>query len=151
MPNTTILFVCPDNTLLGPLAEAYLNGRANGLIRAFSAGDKPGFCLHSAVGKLLSAHGIPADGLAPKSLDVFLMPHAPVPDSVISLSGMSPGITRLQSGLPADFQTWEIAGAAPCPVSFAGAAECFRRIRLAIDRVLEPPASRGYARQATVA
>lgn len=151
MPNTTVLFVCPDNTLLGPLAEAYLNGRANGLVRAFSAGDRPGPCLHSAVGKLLSAHGIPDDGLEPKSLDVFLMPHAPVPDRVISLSGMSPGITRLQAGLPADFHTWTITGAAPYPVSLAAAAEYFRRIRLAIDQVLEPSASRGRAGQANVA
>jgi arsenate reductase len=151
LPNTTVLFVCPDNTLLGPLAEAYLNGRANGLIRAFSAGDKTGSRLHPAVGKLLSAHGIPYDGLEPKSLDVFLMPHAPVPDRVIGLAGMSHGITRLQADLPADFQTWTITGTAPGPVSFASAAEYFRRIRLAIDRMLEPPASGGCARQANVA
>lgn len=151
VPNTTVLFVCPDNTLLSPLAEAYLNGRANGLVRAFSAGDKPGPRLHAAVGRLLSAHGIANDGLAPKSLDVFLMPHAPIPDRVIGLSEISSGIPRLQADLPADFHTWAIADAVAYPVSFAAAAECFRRIRLAIDRVLQPRAFCGGAGQENLA
>ena len=65
MSKTTVLFVCPDNSLLSPLAEAYLNFRAGGLMRAFSAGVAPSQELSRHVRRILSARGIDAKGLAP--------------------------------------------------------------------------------------
>ncbi|SHL27041.1 arsenate-mycothiol transferase ArsC [Roseibium suaedae] len=136
MPEATILFVCPDNSLLGPLAEAYMNTRGRGLVRAFSAGTKPAQMLHPAVSKLLSAHEVPIEGLQPKSMDIFLMPHAPFPDQVIYLADMPP--VNLPTGWDkaVSVENWQVAGPSPFPSSFSYAAEYFRRIRLAADRVL---------------
>ena len=119
MPKTTVLFVCPDNSLLSPLAEAYLNFRAGGLMRAFSAGAAPSQSLSRHVHRLLSARGIDASGLAPKSVDIFLMPHAEIPDRVIYLADQAIGGTLRQS----------------------------RRFRKAL--LPAPPISRGSQRQST--
>ncbi|WP_417668426.1 low molecular weight phosphatase family protein [Roseibium sp.] len=133
---TTVLFVCPDNSLLGPLAEAYLNARGAGVVRAFSAGLEPEAKLHPSVGKLLAVRNLPAQGLEPKSLDIFLMPMAPRPDRVVVLADME------TPELPGDWQgwvgvtKWPVAGKPPFPVSGDAAAEYFRRIRQAVDRAL---------------
>jgi len=135
---TTVLFVCPDNALLGPLAEAYLNAQGAGLVRAFSAGLKPRSELHPSVAKLLSSRALSADGLEPKCLDIFLMPHAPKPDRMIYLADME------KPELPDDWQesvrehAWAVAGKPPFPASFAASVEYFRRIRQAIDDAVAP-------------
>lgn len=151
MPEATILFVCPDNALLGPLAEACLNARGQGLVRAFSAGVTPAHGLHPAVRKLLSAHEIPAEGLEPKSLDIFLMPHAPFPDQVIYLADMPPVDLPTGWDKAVSVHDWQIAGPAPYPSTFSYAAEYFRRIRLAVDRVLQGEPLVGPAYRAEVA
>ncbi len=138
MSRTTVLFVCHDNALLGPLAEGYLNFRGNGLIRAFSAGIEPAVHLNRHVRRLLSACGAQARGLAPKPIDIFLMPHAIVPDRVIYLSDME------AAALPPLWRTttsshwWRIAGKPPFGESFAASADCFARIRQSIDLLVQP-------------
>jgi len=86
---TTVLFVCPDNRLLGPMAEACLNARAGGLMRAFSAGVAPAENVSRNAVRMLAEHGINAEGLSPKPVDVFLMPHAVVPDRIIYLADLA--------------------------------------------------------------
>ncbi len=136
MRKTTVLFVCPDNALLGPLAEAYLNARSTGFVRAFSAGICPQARLDPLVPKLLSSRGIPARGLEPKCLDIFLMPHAPKPDRVIYLADME------KAALPGEWRgsvsehAWTVAGKSPFPGSRPAATEYFRRIRQAIDNAM---------------
>lgn len=138
MPKTTVLFVCPDNSLLSPLAEAYLNARAGGLMRAFSAGIEPAGALNRHVHRLLSAAGIGTEALAPKPIDIFLMPHAEVPDRLIYLSDQP----RL--ALPAHWKAttsshwWSIAERPPFPASFSACASYFERITEAIDRLVDP-------------
>jgi len=138
LPRTTVLFVCPDNSLLSPLAEAYLNFRAGGLMRAFSAGIEPANVLNRHVCRLLSAAGIKADGLSPKSIDIFLMPHAEVPDRVIYLSDQA------RIALPPHWKAttsshwWSIAGKPPIPANFTACAGYLDRIAEAIDRLVEP-------------
>lgn|GEM_PF-1531286 len=140
---TTVLFLCPDNSLLGPLAEAYLNSRAGGLMRAFSAGLEPSGRLNRHVSRLLSADGVDARGLMPKPVDIFLMPHAVVPDRVIYLAEM------VAIPLPALWKAttsshwWSIAQEPPFPETFSACADYFSRIKKAIDRLVEPPRAAG--------
>lgn len=141
MPRTTVLFVCPDNSLLSPLAEAYLNARAGGLMRAFSAGMEPALTLNRHVRRLLSAAGIEAEGLSPKSIDIFLMPHAEVPDRVIYL------VDQARVALPPHWKMttsshwWSIVEKPPVSANFGACAGYFDRIVDAIDRLLEPARS----------
>ncbi|MHA7775088.1 arsenate-mycothiol transferase ArsC [Roseibium sp. M-1] len=145
MSKTTVLFVCPDNSLLSPLAEAYLNASAKGLMRAFSAGLDPSRPLNRHVARLLSARGIAAEGLAPKPLDIFLMPHAEVPDRLVYLSELEPVILPAHWKATTSSHWWSIANKPPFPDTFAACAAYFDRIADAIDRLLEPPQSVGKA------
>lgn len=139
MSRTTVLFICPDNALLGPLAEAYLNFRASGLLRAFSAGVEPASRLNAHVKRLLAAVGADTEGLAPKPVDVFLMPHSVVPDRVVYLTDMKP-VHLPQPWKPTtSSHWWSVAPAYPVREGFGDSARCFGRIRHSIDRLLEPP------------
>ncbi|MEM9633596.1 MAG: ArsR family transcriptional regulator [Pseudomonadota bacterium] len=138
MTKTTVLFICPDNSLLGPLAEAYLNCRASGLMRAFSAGILPAQHLSRYVHRLLSAEGVNADGLAPKPVDIFLMPHGVVPDRVIYLADMEPiALPRIWKATTSS-HWWSVAGKPPLQSTFAAGADYFHRIRKSIDLLVEP-------------
>lgn len=138
MSKTTVLFLCSDNALLGPLAEACLNQKGSGLLRAFSAGVSPSDDLDCNVTRLLTAKDLHAEGLAPKSFEVFTMPHAPMPDRMIILDGCElPELPKTWLGqVPINF--WNIAAGTQYPRSFSAASEYFRRVRLSVDRVLEP-------------
>lgn len=138
MTKTTVLFLCPDNTLLGPLAEAYLNFRGRGLARAFSAGTQPAFHLNRHVERLLSANGVESNGLQPKSVDVFLMPHAIVPDRVVYLAGMDPVTLPPLWKSTTSSHWWNIAEDSAETETFSACAECFQKIRTAIDVLIEP-------------
>ncbi|WP_165814732.1 ArsR family transcriptional regulator [Labrenzia sp. 011] len=139
MSKTTVLFLCPDNSLLGPLAEAYLNFRGNGLLRAFSAGVEPADRLNRHVHRLLAAEGVDDRGLMPKPVDVFLMPHAVVPDRVVYLADMDPVALPVHWKSTTSSHWWSIAPKPPFPCTFSACAEYFNRIRKAIDRLVEPP------------
>ncbi len=135
---TTVLFLCPDNAFLGPLAEAYLNFRARGLMRAFSAGTNPAVCLNRHVNRLLSACGVDASGLAPKSVDIFLMPHAIIPDRVIYLTEMAPVTLPPLWKSTTSSHWWSIVGASAEEETFGACVESFQEIRSAIDFLIEP-------------
>lgn len=139
MSKTTVLFICPDNSLLGPLAESYLNFRAGGLMRAFSAGTQPAGRLNVHVTRLLAAVGADTRGLAPKPLDVFLMPHSVVPDRMIYLADMDPVPLPQPWKVTTSSHWWSVTRDYPEKESFGESAECFRRIRHSIDQLLKPP------------
>lgn len=141
MPKTTVLFVCPDNSLLSPLAEAYLNDRGHGLIRAFSAGIDPAADLNRHVKRLLSAVGVKARGLAPKPVDIFLMPHAEVPDRVIYLSDQTQIAYPLHWKTTTSSHWWSIAEKPPFPQSFSACSIYFDRIAVAVDELISPSIS----------
>ena len=125
---TSILFLCPDNSLLGPLAEACLNARASGLMRAFSAGLHPAQRLNRHVPGLLSAQGIDGRGLAPKPVDIFLLPHAIVPDRGIYLADMpmvpQPPFWKATTSS----HWWSIAGTPPFPPTFGACAQYWEKL-----------------------
>ncbi|ADZ72657.1 low molecular weight phosphatase family protein [Polymorphum gilvum] len=147
MSISTVLFVCPDNALLGPLAEAYLNAVAGRRIRAFSAGPRPGSALHPHAVRLLDEHGLSTAGLAPKSWDVFLLPHAPQPDRIVALAAAVASDSQpCWRGDPAR-TLWDIADPQAMADVSGRPAELFRRIRLCIDRCLSATGRRpGAAR-----
>ncbi len=139
LSNTTLLFLCPDNALLGPLAEAYLNSKANGLIRAFSAAPAPSGRLSRHVERLLAAEGLDARGLTPKPVDIFLLPYAVVPDRVIYLADLAPIDQPSHWKATTSSHWWSIAGKPPLAEGFTASAGYFLKIRTVIDRLLVPP------------
>ncbi|GGB47573.1 hypothetical protein GCM10011316_19660 [Roseibium aquae] len=134
MPKTTILFVCPDNALLSPLAECYVNQCGGGLVRAFSAGLDPCSAAHPALHGLLESTGLHGRELQPKSLDVFFLPHAPIIDRMILLSGVVPSQIPAHIQSAVDRQDWPIAVEEPGGPN--GPRRAYRQIRDSIDRML---------------
>ncbi len=86
MDATTVLFVCARNAGPSPMAEAYLNEIGGPHLRAFSAGLQPDERVDATALRTLQAAGLPVDGLAPKPLELFALPHAPRPDVVVTLA-----------------------------------------------------------------
>ncbi len=106
---SNVLFLCPDNAILGPMAEACLNRAARGAFRAFSASETPARQLHPGVERHLRGRGHATALLQPKSWQLFAMPHAPVPDLIIALGVAFP------HDVPdwcktADRRHWRVAG-----------------------------------------
>ncbi|CTQ71551.1 arsenate-mycothiol transferase ArsC [Roseibium alexandrii] len=138
MPKTTVLFVCPDNSLLGPMAEACLNARGSGLMRAFSAGLQPAAQISKNVSRLLSAHGVSAQGLSPKSIEVFLMPHAIVPDRIIYLSDVNAILQPSSWKGTTSSHWWSVTDGGALSDDFAACSAYLKRIWQAIDGLIDP-------------
>lgn len=145
MAKTTVLFACPDNALLGPMAEACLNARGGGLIRAFSAGLQPAENVSKHACRLLTAHGISAEGLMPKPLDVFLMPHAVVPDRLIYLSDMKAIHQPPAWKGTTSSHWWSVTDGGSIRDEFSACSEYLRRIWLAIDGLIDPSVPAGLS------
>jgi len=114
-----VLFLCTRNSARSIMAEAILNGMADGRFRAFSAGSDPlpGGPLPEVLIQL-RALGHDVAGLRSKSWDVFTGPDAPRMDFVIALCD----ILNLQA-CP-DFEGTQVTAAWPLPdpAKFAGSA-----------------------------
>jgi len=141
MPKATVLFVCSDNSLLSPLAESYLNQAGGGLVRAFSAGINPGAEHHPSLHRVLDRAGLTGRELQPKSLDVFMLPHAPVPDQIVCFSGAVPPQLPGHLRSCADWHEWTISVLPDALLEDVEAV--FRDIRYAVDRMLGGLVSRG--------
>lgn len=83
----TVLFICRSNGVASPMAEAIVNHRAEGRLRAFSAGIEPVSRIHPEAVAVLVEAGIAADDLQPKAIELFGLPQAPHPDLVVTLTG----------------------------------------------------------------
>lgn len=103
-----VLFVCPDNAILGPMAEACLNRAARGEIRAFSAAEHPAQRLNPSVERLLRGRGHATDALQPKSWEIFALPHAPAPDLLIGIGLRLPQDEPDWKGWP-ERRHWHVA------------------------------------------
>jgi arsenate reductase (thioredoxin) len=84
-----ILVLCTGNSARSILLEAIL--RASGRVSAFSAGSQPKGAVHPGALRLLTAKGLPTDGLRSKSWDEFATHGAPVMDAVITVCGSAAG------------------------------------------------------------
>lgn len=134
-----ILFVCRDNALLGPMAEACLNAAGGGRFRAFSAGSDPAERLHPGVARLLAREGFDPAVFVPKPWQVFAQPHAPRIDTLVALGTDAPVDLPTDrffdpAGAPQRL-TWDLEAAGHCDAVRASSlpvAEVYRRIRLAV-------------------
>lgn len=131
MTHKTILFVCPDNAVLGPMAEACMNLAGRGRIRAFSAGRTPAERLHPTVARLLRSEGFETEILAPKSWDIFALPHAPAVDMVVALSADVGGAVQpCWPGMP-ERRSWGIS-AEGLALQRQPVEDLFRQVGLAV-------------------
>ena len=80
-----VLFLCVGNSARSILAEALLNSRAEGRLRAYSAGSTPRGEVHPLALEVLKTCGIPATGLRSKSWDEFATEGAPHMEVVITV------------------------------------------------------------------
>ncbi|HEY1774042.1 MAG TPA: arsenate reductase ArsC [Gammaproteobacteria bacterium] len=80
-----VLFLCVGNSARSILAEALLNARAAGRLRAYSAGSQPQGAINPLTLEVLRTCEIDATGLRSKSWDVFATDTAPHMDVVITV------------------------------------------------------------------
>lgn len=95
MRQKSVLLICRDNALLSPFAEAYINNQPEEAVRAFSAGLQPGETVSPRLKRMLHKAGLSAEGLQPKSWQIFAQPFAPEVDMIVCLD-------RLTDSAPAD-------------------------------------------------
>jgi arsenate reductase len=80
-----VLFLCTGNSARSILAEALLNARAEGRLRAHSAGSHPKGEVHPLALEVLKTCEIDTAGLRSKSWDEFAAEGAPHMDVVITV------------------------------------------------------------------
>jgi protein-tyrosine-phosphatase len=138
-----VLFLCVGNSARSILAEALLNSRAAGRVRAYSAGSGPKGEINPLTLEVLRTCEIDTTGLRSKSWDEFAADGAPHMDVVITVC--DPAATEacpLWPGAPVKVH-WGL----PDPVAMQGSeAEClaafaktFTELEKRIDLMLSLP------------
>jgi protein-tyrosine-phosphatase len=135
MDATTVLFVCARNAGPSPMAEAYLNEVGGVHLRAFSAGVEPDAAVDVPALRTLQAAGLSVDGLAPKPLEIFAMPHAPRPDVVVTLARRPLATPGPAWWPPKRHFIWSVADPGP-GAGRAAFAALFASLTERIDRAL---------------
>jgi arsenate reductase len=80
-----VLFLCTGNSARSIMAEAILNHKGGGIVRADSAGSHPTGKVRPEALKQLESAGISTEGMRSKSWDEFSRPDAPKLDFVFTV------------------------------------------------------------------
>lgn len=145
-PPLHVLFLCTHNSARSILAEALLNHLGRGRFVAHSAGSQPRGEPNPLALRVLREAGVPTDGLASKSWDVFGTPDAPKMDLVITVCDNAAGETcPYWPGQPATAH-WGYADPSAAEGDEAARLAAFHRTMIAIRQRLEllaslPPAA----------
>ena len=145
-PPLHVLFLCTHNSARSILAEALLNHLGRGRFVAHSAGSQPRGEPNPLALRVLREAGVPTDGLASKSWDVFGTPDAPKMDLVITVCDNAAGETcPYWPGQPATAH-WGYADPSAAEGDEAERLAAFHRTMIAIRQRLEllanlPPAA----------
>ena len=145
-PPLHVLFLCTHNSARSILAEALLNHLGRGRFVAHSAGSQPRGEPNPLALRVLREAGVPTDGLASKSWDVFGTPDAPKMDLVITVCDNAAGETcPYWPGQPATAH-WGYADPSAAEGDEAERLAAFHRTMIAIRQRLAllaslPPAA----------
>lgn len=136
-PPLHVLFLCTHNSARSLLAEALLNHVGRGRFIAHSAGSQPRGEPHPLALRVLREAGIPTEGLASKSWDVFGTPEAPPMDLVITVCDNAAGeACPYWPGRPATAH-WGYADPSAVEGDEAARLAAFHRTMIAIRQRLE--------------
>ena len=95
-----VLILCTGNSASSILAEALINARGEGRVRAYSAGSHPNGEVHPLALDTLRTCELPVEGLRSKSWDEFLGQAAPHMDLVITVCDQAAAACPLWPGAP---------------------------------------------------
>ncbi|HSV69624.1 MAG TPA: arsenate reductase ArsC [Methylibium sp.] len=136
-PPLHVLFLCTHNSARSILAEALLSHVGRGRFVAHSAGSQPRGEPNPLALQVLREAGIPTEGLASKSWDVFGTADAPKMDLVITVCDNAAGETcPYWPGQPATAH-WGYADPSATEGSEAERLAAFQHTMIAIRQRLE--------------
>jgi arsenate reductase len=129
-----VLFLCTGNSARSILAEAVLNHRGGGRVRAYSAGSHPAGRVNPHAIALLRQAGLPTDDLRSKSWDEFAAPGAPPLDFVFTVCDNAAGeVCPIWPGQPVTAH-WGLPDPAAVAGSDAEKAKAFGDTYVALER-----------------
>jgi arsenate reductase len=140
-----ILFLCTGNSCRSILAEAVLNGLAQGRLHAVSAGSHPAGTVHPRTLALLQREGFATEGLKSKSWDDL----STSPDLVITVCAAAAGETCPAYLGPALRAHWGVDDPARATGTEseidAAFAKAYRILRRRVEALLDLPVARWLA------
>lgn len=132
-----ILFLCTGNSARSIMAEVLMNHLGKGRFRAYSAGSHPVGQVNPLALAVLSANGLPIEGLRSKNWNEFAHPEAPRMDFVVTVCDKAAGeMCPVWPGQPMTAH-WGFADPAAATGTETERRRMFEKVYLEIARRLE--------------
>jgi arsenate reductase len=128
-----VLFVCTGNSARSQMAEALLNAKGQGRVRAESAGSRPAARVNPLALDTLREFGVPAPGHAPRGLDG--LEHEPW-DFVITVCDRAKEACPIFPGKPA-LAHWSLSDPTEVAGDDAAKREAFRQTFVDLSRRID--------------